>query len=177
MTRARDRAHRHRPQVPEARPCSSSYRVREPRARAEGRQAALRTRCSRGSTGEQRDRIAQTLELDPPRATTRTRRAGLLSHGQKQWLEIGMLLMQEPEAAAARRAGRRHDARGDRAHRRAVRLARRAAHGGRRRARHGVRAQIARNGHRAARRAACSPKARMDEVQSDPQVIEVYLGA
>ena len=23
--------------------------------------------------------------------------AGLLSHGQKQWLEIGMLLMQEPE--------------------------------------------------------------------------------
>jgi urea transport system ATP-binding protein len=22
--------------------------------------------------------------------------AGLLSHGQKQWLEIGMLLMQEP---------------------------------------------------------------------------------
>lgn len=24
-------------------------------------------------------------------------RAGLLSHGQRQWLEIGMLLMQEPE--------------------------------------------------------------------------------
>jgi urea transport system ATP-binding protein len=23
--------------------------------------------------------------------------AGLLSHGQKQWLEIGMLLMQDPE--------------------------------------------------------------------------------
>ena len=25
------------------------------------------------------------------------RQAGLLSHGQKQWLEIGMLLMQEPQ--------------------------------------------------------------------------------
>ncbi|HXH02349.1 MAG TPA: ATP-binding cassette domain-containing protein, partial [Candidatus Competibacteraceae bacterium] len=46
-------------------------------------------------TGEQRERIEQTLELiglaDCPR-----QRAGALSHGQKQWLEIGMLLMQEP---------------------------------------------------------------------------------
>ena len=43
----------------------------------------------------QRDRIAQTLgriEL----AAQADRPAGLLSHGQKQWLEIGMLLMQEP---------------------------------------------------------------------------------
>jgi len=43
----------------------------------------------------QLDRIAQTLRLicldDAP-----DRPAGLLSHGQKQWLEIGMLLMQEP---------------------------------------------------------------------------------
>ncbi|MFP3643407.1 urea ABC transporter ATP-binding protein UrtD [Paraburkholderia sp. SIMBA_054] len=31
--------------------------------------------------------LAQTLDLE----------AGLLSHGQKQWLEIGMLLMQDPE--------------------------------------------------------------------------------
>jgi urea transport system ATP-binding protein len=41
------------------------------------------------------DRIADTLTLiqlaDAPH-----RQAGLLSHGQKQWLEIGMLLMQEP---------------------------------------------------------------------------------
>ena len=46
--------------------------------------------------GSDRDRIAETLRLirldheaDRP--------AGLLSHGQKQWLEIGMLLMQEPK--------------------------------------------------------------------------------
>ncbi|GAC1458606.1 MAG: hypothetical protein PVSMB1_08490 [Gemmatimonadaceae bacterium] len=30
-------------------------------------------------------------------STQRAASAGTLSHGQKQWLEIGMLLMQEPE--------------------------------------------------------------------------------
>ncbi|QIM52665.1 urea ABC transporter ATP-binding protein UrtD [Hydrogenophaga crocea] len=46
--------------------------------------------------GEQRDRLAEvitTIHL----AGHVTRRAGELSHGQKQWLEIGMLLMQEPK--------------------------------------------------------------------------------
>jgi urea transport system ATP-binding protein len=45
--------------------------------------------------GEQRDRIDRTLETIGLTAE-RDRRAGALSHGQKQWLEIGMLLMQEP---------------------------------------------------------------------------------
>ncbi len=43
----------------------------------------------------QRDRIAETLALIHL-AGEAGRPAGLLSHGQKQWLEIGMLLMQEP---------------------------------------------------------------------------------
>jgi urea transport system ATP-binding protein len=45
---------------------------------------------------EARDRIAATMETIKllPEAS---RLAGLLSHGQKQWLEIGMLLMQEPQ--------------------------------------------------------------------------------
>jgi urea transport system ATP-binding protein len=43
----------------------------------------------------QRDRIAETLTLIQLGAEA-DRAAGLLSHGQKQWLEIGMLLMQEP---------------------------------------------------------------------------------
>jgi len=43
----------------------------------------------------QRDRIAETLALIHLGAHA-GRPAGLLSHGQKQWLEIGMLLMQEP---------------------------------------------------------------------------------
>jgi urea transport system ATP-binding protein len=42
------------------------------------------------------DRIAETLQLIRLAAHA-DRLAGLLSHGQKQWLEIGMLLMQEPK--------------------------------------------------------------------------------
>jgi urea transport system ATP-binding protein len=39
------------------------------------------------------DRVLETVSL----ADHRRRLAGDLSHGQKQWLEIGMLLMQDPE--------------------------------------------------------------------------------
>ncbi|MEJ2686718.1 MAG: urea ABC transporter ATP-binding protein UrtD [Gammaproteobacteria bacterium] len=46
-------------------------------------------------TGEQSDRIDEVLgTIGLPEE--RERRAGLLSHGQTQWLEIGMLLMQNP---------------------------------------------------------------------------------
>jgi urea transport system ATP-binding protein len=44
----------------------------------------------------QRDRIAETTDLIRLGDQV-SRPAGLLSHGQKQWLEIGMLLMQEPK--------------------------------------------------------------------------------
>ncbi|MGY2163545.1 urea ABC transporter ATP-binding protein UrtD [Pseudomonas tolaasii] len=54
--------------------------------------ASLRARLS----GEQKDRIAEVL--DTIRLSTSAQRpAGLLSHGQKQFLEIGMLLMQDPQ--------------------------------------------------------------------------------
>ena len=43
----------------------------------------------------ERDRIGETLRLIRLQDAAE-RIAGLLSHGQKQWLEIGMLLMQEP---------------------------------------------------------------------------------
>ena len=45
---------------------------------------------------EQRDLIARTLKTIRLEGSE-DRRAGSLSHGQKQWLEIGMLLVQEPE--------------------------------------------------------------------------------
>ncbi|NQD91312.1 urea ABC transporter ATP-binding protein UrtD [Pseudomonas sp. CrR25] len=54
--------------------------------------ASLRATLS----GEQRERIDQvltTIRLEG----ARQRQAGLLSHGQKQFLEIGMLLMQDPQ--------------------------------------------------------------------------------
>ena len=47
-------------------------------------------------SGEQRDRIAAML-AQIRLSELSDRPAGLLSHGQKQWLEIGMLLMQEPK--------------------------------------------------------------------------------
>ena len=65
------------------------------------------------------------------------------------------------EAAAARRAGGRHDRRRDRAHRRAVPVARRQAFAGRRRARHELRRRSSPKGARRSpccTKAACSPK-------------------
>ncbi len=46
--------------------------------------------------GEQRDRIDEILDLVGLSEMVRIR-AGSLSHGQKQWLEIGMLLAQNPK--------------------------------------------------------------------------------
>jgi urea transport system ATP-binding protein len=47
-------------------------------------------------TTEVKDRV-QAIAEEIGLAETLNTEAGLLSHGQKQWLEIGMLLMQDPE--------------------------------------------------------------------------------
>jgi urea transport system ATP-binding protein len=55
----------------------------------------LKANLGRALSGEQRDRLDALLaliQLTPEAKRT----AGLLSHGQKQWLEIGMLLAQDP---------------------------------------------------------------------------------
>jgi urea transport system ATP-binding protein len=54
--------------------------------------AALRRTDSR----EERDRIAQTLNTVKLEAKAESM-AGALSHGEKQWLEIGMVIAQDPE--------------------------------------------------------------------------------
>ena len=56
----------------------------------------VRRTLSARIASEERDRIAATLDT-VALGEAADRPAGLLSHGQKQWLEIGMLLMQEPQ--------------------------------------------------------------------------------
>jgi urea transport system ATP-binding protein len=60
--------------------------------RGRGVFGALAFRC----TSDVKERIEQVAE-EIGLAEQLSVEAGLLSHGQKQWLEIGMLLMQEPE--------------------------------------------------------------------------------
>jgi urea transport system ATP-binding protein len=60
-----------------------------------GKKGVIRALFARLSPGDLRS-IEQTLELIGL-TEQRDRPAGLLSHGQKQWLEIGMLLVQRPK--------------------------------------------------------------------------------
>jgi len=56
----------------------------------------VRTTLFARLSSAERDRVADMLKLIRLQESA-DRVAGLLSHGQKQWLEIGMLLMQEPK--------------------------------------------------------------------------------
>ncbi|CAI8915306.1 urea ABC transporter ATP-binding protein UrtD [Methylocaldum szegediense] len=126
-------------------------------------------------TGEQLDAIHEVLETIGLTAY-RNRRAGELSHGQKQWLEIGMLLMQRPKVLLVDEpvAGMTHQE----TERTAELLL--SLEG-----KHSVvvvehdmdfvrsiarRVTVLHEG-------SVLTEGRMDEVQNDPRVIEVYLGA
>src|SRR5690606_12996948 len=47
-------------------------------------------------SADQQAKVDETLEITGLKDHARTQ-AGILAHGQKQWLEIGMLLVQEPK--------------------------------------------------------------------------------
>ena len=57
--------------------------------------------------GTQLDRVGEILTTIQLQGDAQ-RTAGLLSHGQKQWLEIGMLLMQDPKLLLLDEIGRAH---------------------------------------------------------------------
>jgi urea transport system ATP-binding protein len=125
-------------------------------------------------SGEQRDRIGEVL-VTIGLAEHAGRDAGALSHGQKQWLEIGMLLMQDPHLLLVDEpvAGMTHQEM-DRTAELLLSLE----------GRHSVvvvehdmdfvrsiakRVTVLHQGSVLA-------EGTMDEVQSDPRVVEVYLG-
>ncbi|KQZ39893.1 urea ABC transporter ATP-binding protein UrtD [Duganella sp. Root1480D1] len=127
-------------------------------------------------SGEQRDKIGAILR-QIRLAGQAERLAGLLSHGQKQWLEIGMLLIQEPQlilldepvagmsdAETARTAELLNELRG----KHSIMVVEHDM---------GFVADIAQRGKvTVLHEGAVLAQGRMDEVQADERVIEVYLG-
>jgi urea transport system ATP-binding protein len=126
--------------------------------------------------GEQRDKIGAILRQIRLEGEAQ-RLAGLLSHGQKQWLEIGMLLIQDPQlilldepvagmsdAETARTAELLNELRGQHS----IMVVEHDM---------GFVAEIAQQGKvTVLHEGAVLAQGRMDEVQADERVIEVYLG-
>jgi len=127
-------------------------------------------------SGEQRDKIGAILRQIRLEGQAQ-RLAGLLSHGQKQWLEIGMLLIQDPQlilldepvagmsdAETARTAELLNELRG----KHSIMVVEHDM---------GFVAEIAQRGKvTVLHEGSVLAQGRMDEVQADERVIEVYLG-
>ena len=73
----------------------------------QGRRRVFATLFQRLS-GEERDRIWEILEF-VELADKASDPADSLSHGERQWLELGMLIASNPKLFASRRADHRHD--------------------------------------------------------------------
>jgi urea transport system ATP-binding protein len=93
--RGRDRQSRHRPQIPEA------DGVRKPHDRGQHPAGAEPKRTVRRTLFWIDGRPTENAHRRHPRTSSsaidKRRLAANLSHGQKQWLEIGMLLAQDPK--------------------------------------------------------------------------------
>lgn len=131
-------------------------------------------RLLRSTDSTQRERIETTLETIGLRDKSDSL-AGLLSHGQKQWLEIGMLLVQEPkllllDEPVAGMTRRERDKTGELIHRISA----------------GRSILVVEHDMQFVRQFASTVsvlhsgkllcEGPVEQVQADPQVIEVYLG-
>ena len=97
LQREPDRRPGHRPEVPDAVGLREPDRLGERRAvAAAAEQGRAAPRCSTATGPSARDRIAGTLDTVGLEAKAGAL-AGALSHGEKQWLEIGMVMAQDPE--------------------------------------------------------------------------------
>ena len=103
------------------------------------------------------------------------RQAGSLSHGQKQWLEIGMLLGQDPKLLLVDEPVAGMTDAGDRTDRRSPPRHRQGSFGGRCRARYGFRAGAWR-GVTVLHEGSVLAEGPLDQVTANERVIEVYLG-
>jgi urea transport system ATP-binding protein len=122
---------------------------------------------------DQLDDILKLIRLD----AKRTWKAGLLAHGEKQWLEIGMLLAQDPQVLLVDEpaAGMTDDE----THRTGELLLSLAGKRSLIVVEHDMTfvKQIARNGQvTVLHQGTVLCEGKFDEVQSDPKVREVYLG-
>jgi len=119
-------------------------------------------------------RIGETLDTIGL-AAHRHRLAGSLSHGQKQWLEIGMLIAQDPKLLLVDEPVAGMTDAESMTTAELLKDIARESHGDRGRARHGVRAPAGRQGDGAARRLVLA-EGTIDEVSANERVVEVYLG-
>ena len=147
--RDRNRRARHRPQISEADRVRQPHRVRQSRTRAQGRPACAhdavvagnRRTSAAASTKSCRPSVSPTCTIALP-AACRTAR----SNGSKS-----ACCWRRTRNSAGRRAGGRHDRRGDAADRRTAQGDQPRAHRRRGRARHDLRARARRQGHLSAR--------------------------
>jgi urea transport system ATP-binding protein len=155
-----------------SRPCSKPDRAGQPRLAMPAASGVLR-RCFRAQRRGARPHRRDPGAGRPDRAARTTQPAGALSHGQKQWLEIGMLLMQDPQLLLVDEPVAGMTRRRWSAPRTAARWP--AAFGGGGRARHGLRA-LHRRKVTVLHQGACWRRA-AGQSADRPAVIEVYLGA
>ncbi len=162
---------RHRPQVPGAERVPASSPCGEPAGRRISQAAGRAGQClSASAAATIREGLERLAELRRPRRTSSATPPAYLSHGQTQWLEIALLLAQDPKLILMDEPTAGMTVAGDPQDRAALQPPERRAHADRGRARHGLRQARSPRSSRSCIRASCWPKARSPRSKPDPAV-------